>query len=131
MTKLLVYKRIEMRSNRWMRPKLREHFESELQQARQAIAGTDNSLVWNGLARAHILGQFDVGPHLRVHIWMFLFALKTLNTREIFGQIPRLLLAAPGSLFKKAPRGNTGLSDVGIFQPMNIPEDLQSILNEK
>jgi hypothetical protein len=111
-----------------MSPAVREGFEFELNEARTAMRAKDRERAWRSLARAHILGQFFVGPHLRIHAWMFVYGLMTLNFREIFGQVPRLILAAPGSIFKRAPLGNTGLSNVGIFQPMEIQSDLQEIL---
>lgn len=95
------------------------------------MSDSDPTLTWHHLARAHVLGQFYAGPHLRVHTWMFIFGIKTLNAKEMIGQIPRLLLAAPGSILRKAPKGNTGLSNAGLFQPMPIPEDLQNLLNNK
>jgi hypothetical protein len=62
---------------------------------------------------------------------MLLLALRVFDLKEMLGQIPRILLAAPGSLLGKAPRGNTGRSNVGIFTPMNIPADLEAILSQK
>jgi len=40
-----------------------------------------------------------------------------------------VLLAAPGSWLGRAPLGNTGGANVGIFTPMAIPEDLQRMLD--
>lgn len=48
---------------------------------------------------------------------------------EVFGQIPRILLAGPGSLFGLAPKGNTGGTNGGVFTAMEIPEDLKTKLN--
>ena len=111
-----------------MSPKLREHFNLELSLASLAEKNKSYESAWAHLARAHILGQYFAWPHLVTHIYMFRLGLKTHNLKEIVGQIPRLILAAPGSWFKKAPKGNTGLSNVGIFQPLEIPEDLKSLL---
>lgn len=114
-----------------MTPDLREHFKLEISQALLAQKSSDYETAWKHLGRAHILGQFFAGSHVYVHILMFLLALKTLTWSEIIGQIPRLILAAPGSWTKKAPKGNTGLSNVGIFQPMEIPADIKNTLNQK
>jgi hypothetical protein len=59
---------------------------------------------------------------------MFGFAWRQRNLREMLGQLPRLALAAPGSWTGRAPRGNTGGADVGIFTPMPIPADLETLL---
>jgi hypothetical protein len=61
---------------------------------------------------------------------MFSFALRRGDLRELLGQLPRLLLAAPGSWTGRAPRGNTGGGDVGIFTPLEIPADLAALLPE-
>ena len=61
---------------------------------------------------------------------MFAWSLKNQNAKELLGQIPRILLAIPGSLTGKAPLGNVGGARVGIFQPMEIPEDLKKILDK-
>lgn len=111
-----------------MKPRLKEYFDAEIKKHNQFVKVANHSEAWQALARAHILGQFYSWPHLVVHWLMFCQGLRTLNMNEIIGQIPRLLLAIPGSLTGKAPRGNTGLSNVGIFQPMDIPQDLQDIL---
>ncbi|QRK07780.1 DUF3703 domain-containing protein [Archangium violaceum] len=61
---------------------------------------------------------------------MFTFAWRTRDWRELLGQVPRLALAGPGSRLGRAPLGNTGGTDVGIFTPMVIHEDLQAMLRD-
>ena len=89
----------------------------------------DMAEAWRALERAHVLSQAFAGPHTRVHWAMFCFAYRRRDVREMLGQVPRLLLAAPGSLLGLAPLGNTGGANVGIFSPMPIPEDLQAKLS--
>ena len=113
-----------------MKPRLRAHFEHELAQAAEGQARGELASAWNHLERAHILSQAHAWAHLRVHGALFAFAWRTRNTRELLGQLPRLLLAVPGSLLGRAPRGNTGGANVGLFTPMPLPEDLQEILRE-
>ncbi len=107
-----------------MRAELKNTFYQELHLAHTSVNTEEK---WNHLARAHIIGQFDSYAHLLVHWKMFKLGIKTSNWQEIFGQIPRMILSIPGSLTKKAPLGNTGLSNVGIFTPMEIPEDLKKL----
>ena len=107
---------------------LRGVFEAELAAAKAAEARGDARLAWRSLERAHVLSQPFAGPHLRVHWKMAAFAWRRCDLRELLGQLPRLLLAAPGSWTGRAPRGNTGGSDVGIFTPMDVPEDLRVLL---
>lgn len=112
-----------------MNRKLAQFFNLEISNYKNAVKAKNLSDAWIFLERAHILGQFHWKEHLLIHFKMLNLALKTFNWREIIGQLPRLLLAAPGSLFRSAPRGNVGTSRVGIFVPMPIPEDLIQILN--
>jgi hypothetical protein len=114
-----------------MNPRLRAHFEKELRDSAEAEARNEQDGAWRFLERAHILSQAHAGPHLRVHWAMLTFAWRARDWREWLGQLPRLLLAGPGSLLGRAPLGNTGGANVGIFTPMSIPEDLQKLLRDR
>jgi len=111
--------------------RLRSAFHQELAVARRAEHEGDLRRAWRHLERAHVLSQAHAGPHVRVHGRMFAFAWRRRDLRELLGQLPRLLLAAPGSWTGRAPRGNTGGADVGIFTPMAIPPDLAALLSER
>ncbi|WNG31822.1 DUF3703 domain-containing protein [Cystobacter fuscus] len=113
-----------------MTPTLREHFERELRQSAEAETRGELPTAWRLLERAHILSQAHAGAHLRVHWRMFTFAWRRRDMHELLGQVPRLLLAGPGSLLGRAPLGNTGGASVGIFTPMPIPEELQALLRD-
>lgn len=113
-----------------MNTKLRAHFSRELVEATQAEGEGDRESAWRHLERAHVLSQAHALPHVGVHLRMLTFAWRRGNVREVLGQLPRLLLAGPGSLLGRAPRGNTGGANVGIFAPMSIPDDLQELLQD-
>ena len=76
-----------------------------------------------------MLSQAHAWLHVRVHGRMLALAWRRGEAREVAGQLPRLLLAAPGSWTGRAPRGNTGGADVGIFTPMEVPADLAALLD--
>jgi len=59
---------------------------------------------------------------------MLLFCIKIKNTKEIIGQIPRLLVGGVKSFVGKIPVGNSGGANVPPLQPMEIPEDLLAII---
>ena len=59
---------------------------------------------------------------------MLEFGIKTKNTKEIIGQIPRLLVGGVKSFVGNIPLGNTGGANVPPLQPMEIPEDLLIII---
>lgn len=68
------------------------------------------------LEKAHVLSQPKAIEHLIVHLLMFRLAWKFRVWKEVTGQIPRILLAVPGSLTGKAPKGNVGSTRMGIFE---------------
>lgn len=84
---------------------------------------------WRLLERAHILSQPFAGLHVKVHVRMIGRAFRDRKWRELFGQIPRLLLAGPGSLLGRYPRGNRGTTVVSMFRPEPMPSDLASLLS--
>ena len=66
-----------------------------------------------------------------MHWRMLVFAWSTRDWRELVGQLPRLALATPASWLGRAPTGNTGRSNVGMFTPLPIADDLRAILETK
>jgi hypothetical protein len=113
-----------------MSPAVHSVFVRELEHARNAESDGEVARLWTHLERAHVLSQAHAWSHVRVHVRMAAFALRRRDLREILGQIPRILLAAPGSWTGRAPRGNTGGVNVGISTPMEILADLQALLDE-
>lgn len=106
-------------------------FRNELSLARQANGTGEMQREWRHLERAHILGQYQATRHFHVHVLMMIFSLRHFQILEFLGQIPRIILSIPGSITGLAPKGNTGGSNVGIFQPMEIPRDLEFYLESK
>jgi hypothetical protein len=60
---------------------------------------------------------------------MLSFGISIKNTKEVLGQIPRLLLGGVKSFVGKIPAGNTGGANVPPLTPMEIPADLQIIIS--
>ena len=112
-----------------LKGRLTAAFCNELNLAEKAGTEGEIEREWQHLERAHILGQYRATRHFHVHILMILFSLRHFQILEFLGQIPRLILSIPGSLTGLAPKGNTGGSNVGIFQPMQIPSDLKLYLD--
>lgn len=106
-------------------------FEAALSEAGQRLAAGDAAAALNALERAHVLGQNDFGPHLRVHLHMLRVGLRSHDWREVRGQVLRIALVPLGHLFGRLPRGNTGASNVSAFAPMNIPPDIERLLDNK
>lgn len=92
------------------------------------IEREDYAATWNHLERAHILSQSSAWRHFCVHFVMLIYALMRREFREAIGQVPRLVLAVPSTLTKRAPRGNTGRANVGMLASLPLPKDLDRIL---
>jgi Protein of unknown function (DUF3703) len=110
------------------RTRLRAAWAAELDAARAARSTDDPSAEWTHLERAHILSQPLAGPHVRTHVAMLTAALRRRDGHELAGQLFRVVVAAPGSMTRKYPVGNTGGADVSAFAPMPIPDDLRPLL---
>jgi len=108
---------------------LKTHFENELLLAQQQYKQNNLRASWRHLERAHILGQAWPVQHTKAHWKMMGFALRIKNIKEIIGQIPRLLVGGIKSFVGEIPVGNTGGANVPPLKPMEIPDDLNQILN--
>jgi len=108
--------------------KLRPYYNLELSKYQNYLKRKDLVHAWKHLERAHVIGQAYPLEHSYVHWKMLQFGFMIKNTREILGQIPRLLVGGVKSFVGKIPVGNTGGSNVPPMKPMPIEEDLAEIL---
>lgn len=107
---------------------LRPTYKNELSLYEQCLNARELNKAWRHLERAHIIGQPWAIEHTEVHWVMLRFGFKIKDWREIFGQIPRLLIGGVKSFVGKIPVGNTGGADVPPLRPMEIPDDIKEIL---
>ena len=115
----------------WKMPTpVRPHYEVELRKSEVARKRGDLQLEWHHLERAHILGQRWPREHNAVHWRMLKFGFRTKNTREIIGQLPRLVFGGVKSFVGTVPIGNTGGANVPALDPLALPDDLAKILND-
>ena len=114
-----------------MNPTLRAAFESEMDQAKAALRAGELDDAFHHLERAHILGQQFVGPHVRSHLAMLRIGILRRDRREIVGQLVRIPAAVIASSLGVPPGGNTGGANVGFFARMEIPPDLQALLDAR
>lgn len=108
---------------------LKPYYQDELSKAQSALLKNELQKSWYHLERAHILGQPYPVAHTAVHWKMLKFGIKIKNGKEIIGQLPRLIFGGVKSFVGKIPVGNTGGANVPPLKPMEIPEDLASIIN--
>lgn len=109
--------------------KLKPFYQSELNQATVLLQQGRLQECWRHYERAHIIGQRYPLQHSYVHWLMLKFGFKIKSTKEVLGQITRLLFGGVKSFVGTIPIGNTGGANVPPLKPMEIPQDLQKILN--
>lgn len=109
---------------------LRPYYRQEILSYRQALEKGNLTLAWSKLERAHIIGQAYPREHSYVHWLMLRFGIKIKSSREVMGQIPRLLAGGVKSFVGKVPTGNTGGANVPPLKRMEIPADLRIILEK-
>lgn len=113
----------------WRMPaRVHAHYRAELSASAQARSLGDQRAEWHHLERAHILGQRWPREHNAVHWRMLLFGFRTKNTREVIGQLPRLVFGGVKSFVGTVPIGNTGGADVPAMRRMTVPPDLEARL---
>lgn len=110
--------------------KLKYFYEQEIFRANELSASKNYLKCWHHLERAHILAQPYAIEHTIVHWKMFCFGCKIKNTKEIIGQLPRLLFGGIKSFVGKVPVGNTGGANVPPLRSMEIPPDLKLIIEQ-
>jgi hypothetical protein len=116
-----------MKFNTKMPQLLIPHFEKEIQLYAQSLLQNRLDESWHHLERAHIIGQKYPWTHSFVHWKMLKFGIKIKNAKEIFGQLPRLIVGGVKSFVNYVPTGNTGGANVPPLQKMEIPKDLQEL----
>lgn len=110
--------------------RIRPAVDAELEAAGAQEALGDSRASFRHLERAHVLGQASTVQHVRVHVQMFLWALRHRVFREARGQVLRIVGAATKTALGWVPTGNTGGANVSPFKPMPIPDDLRRVLTE-
>ena len=108
---------------------LSQAFSDEWQLGQAARRAGDFDRAFHHLERAHILGQRRTWLHVKSHLGMLQVGWQRQDAREVFGQLVRIAAAAVFSRIW-VPVGNTGGANVSATKPMEVPSDLQTLLNE-
>lgn len=113
-----------------MHAKLKDAFEGEMMAAVRHLEKCRLAPAFFHAQRAHLLGQMYVLPHVRVHWLMLRIGFARRAPGEIVGQVVRILLGAIGSAIGRVPVGNTGGSDLSMFQRLPLDPALSKIIND-
>ncbi|MEY4834413.1 DUF3703 domain-containing protein [Flavobacterium sp.] len=118
-----------MEFNIKMPNKLIPFYQKELEAFKDNLEKDNLQNAWYHLERAHIIAQKFPCEHTFVHWKMLQFGIKIKSSKEIIGQIPRLLVGGVKSFVGQIPVGNTGGANVPPLKVIEIPEDIKEILN--
>jgi hypothetical protein len=112
---------------------LKQAYKVELKQYNHYLKNGQYSNAWHHLERSHIVGQSYPLEHTYSHWLMLKFGFRQKDTKEILGQIIRLLVGGWKSFINHVPLGNTGGANVPPLKRMPIPNDIKEIfkINEK
>ena len=110
---------------------LKEAYNSELRNYRYYLIKKEYDNAWNHLGRSHIIGQSYPIEHTYSHWLMLRFGLMQRSTKEVFGQIIRLVVGGWKSFINHVPLGNTGGANVPPLKRMPIPNDIEKLLDTK
>lgn len=113
-----------------MKSKLKAAFESEITSAVHFIQAGHMEQAMRRLERAHVLGQYNILPHVRSHWHMLRIALRRRACGEGLGQIVRIILGALGTAGRFIPVGNTGGSNISMFARIPIDPELAELLKQ-
>lgn len=111
-----------------MPKKLYPFYKIELDKATKLLHEGKLQECWQHYERAHIIGQRYPLQHSYVHWKMLRFGIKIKSTKEVLGQITRLIFGGVKSFVGTVPLGNTGGANVPPLKSMEIPDDLKLIM---
>lgn len=109
---------------------LQPYLHNELSEYRYEFNRGNLNLAWSHLERAHVLGQPFAWPHTYVHWKMLQFGIKIKSTKEVIGQIPRLIVGGVKSFVGHIPVGNTGGANIPPLKPLPIDSDIMDIFQK-
>ena len=118
-----------MKLNTIMPKEIVPFYQKELESVKDNLQQNNFHSAWHHLERAYIIAQKYPYEHTFVHWKMLQFGIKIKSSKEIIGQIPRLLVGGVKSFVGHIPVGNTGGANVPPLKVMEIPEDIKEILN--
>lgn len=106
---------------------LKEAYNKELEQYNLFLLNKQYGNAWHHLERSHIIGQSYPIEHTYSHWLMLKFGFRQKNTKEVLGQIIRLLVGGWKSFIDHVPIGNTGGANVPPLKKMPLPKDIQEL----
>ncbi len=116
--------------NVFMPKSLKVYYDLEIDEYLRNFKSGNYKNSWAHLERAHVIGQAYPFEHTYVHWKMLKFGISKKSTKEIIGQIPRLLIGGVKSFVGIIPVGNTGGANVPPLKPLPISEDILAMFKQ-
>lgn len=104
-------------------------FYHQLKLGKENLSATNFENSFYHLENAHILGQKHIYRHIVSHYWMFIWGIKTKNSKEIIGQTLRIIASLLFTLLW-VPAGNTGGANVSPIKSMLVRKELQKYFSK-
>lgn len=118
---------MNMKFNTKIPKHLKQAYNKELKQYRFCLENKQFNSAWFHLERSHIIGQSYPVEHSYSHWLMLKYGFRQKDTKEVIGQIIRLLVGGWKSFINHVPLGNTGGANVPPLKRMPIPSDIKSL----
>ncbi|KGL58697.1 DUF3703 domain-containing protein [Polaribacter sp. Hel1_85] len=108
---------------------LRSEYHKHLELGKKLMKIKDYKTAFYHFENAHILGQKHLWKHTVSHYWMLILGIKTKNSKEIVGQIFRILASLLFTLIW-VPKGNTGGTNISSMKEIPIRKELKQYFRE-
>jgi len=118
---------MNMKFNTKIPKHLKIAFNQELEKYNFFLLKNQYGNAWHHLERSHIIGQSYPIEHTYSHWLMLKFGFRQKDTKEVFGQIIRLIVGGWKSFINHVPLGNTGGANVPPLKRMPIPSDIEKL----
>ena len=119
-----------MTFNTSMPSTLQPYFGRELQSYYCSLKENNLQQAWRHLEKAHVIGQAYPFKHTYVHWKMLQFGIKLKSTKEVIGQVPRLLIGGVKSFVGKIPVGNTGGANIPPLKTIPVEQEIIEIFKQ-
>jgi len=109
---------------------IKPYVEREIDTYKVEMKNGNLETAFKHLENAHVLGQYAMTLHLKVHCLMLIWGIKQRDLKEVGGQLLRI----PGTILftwlNRLPDGNTGGANVPPLLKMEIPVELKKVIDE-
>ncbi|MGB0891190.1 MAG: DUF3703 domain-containing protein [Flavobacteriaceae bacterium] len=108
---------------------MRKEYNNQINLGKEFLAKENFNKAYYHFENAHILGQKHLLKHIRSHYYMLLWGIHLRDTKEIIGQIFRIIASFLFTLFW-VPKGNTGGTNISPIKQIPIRKELKKYFSK-